>query len=436
MSAARRIRRSALRNQRTELRCNGFGPSCALTLPSLDQDMNLLFTLTAYLPAVGGAQLLMHQLAQALNARHPVQVVTHWDTQRTDWLRGTTLDAPLDAKDYVVDGVPVHRLALAPAARRGLRPWVWAYYSLQGPALRRIAAALAETFASYVATADLVHNCRIGREGLSYASYDLARARDIPFVLTPVHHPRWGGWVHRYYHHLYRQADAVIALTEAERQILEGLGVAPQRIFVTGMGPVLASTADGARFRQAHRLGADPVVLFLGQKYAYKGLAAVLGAAPAVWQRVPEARFVFVGPRTPYSRRLFAGVTDARVLELDTVDVQTKTDALAACSLLSVPSSQESFGGVYTEAWSLGKAVIAADIPAVRQVVADGVDGLLVPSDDAGLADRLVDLLMHPERSTALGAAGRQKVLERYTWPRLTELTEAVYTRVRAGGLA
>jgi len=398
--------------------------------------VNLLLTLTAYPPSIGGAQLLMHQLARALNTRHSVQVVTQWDSQRTDWLHGTTLDAPRESKDYVVDGVHVHRLTLTPDARRRLRPWVAAYYALQGPALRRIAAALADTFAPYAATADLIHNCRIGREGLSYASYDLARARGIPFVLTPVHHPRWGGWLHRYYHRLYRQADAVIALTEAEREILEGLGVAPQRIFVTGMGPVLADTHGAERFRQAHGLGADPVVLFLGQKYAYKGLPALLGAAPAVWRRVPETRFVFIGPRTPYSRRLFANITDPRILELDTVDVQTKTDALAACTLLCVPSTQESFGGVYTEAWSLGKAVIAADIPAVRQVVADGVDGVLVSPDGADLAEQLINLLLHPEHSAALGAAGCQKVQARYTWPRLAELTEAVYTRVRAGGLA
>ncbi|MCC7359372.1 MAG: glycosyltransferase family 4 protein [Anaerolineales bacterium] len=397
--------------------------------------MNLLLILTAYPPSVGGAQIHMHQLAQSLARRHAVQVVTQWDEQRTDWLRGTTLDAPRQAQAYVVDGVPVQRLTLTPEARRRLRPWVWSYFALQGPALRRIAAELQAVMAPHAAAADLIHNCRIGREGLSYASYQLARARGVPFVLTPVHHPRWGGWRHRYYHRLYRQADAVIALTEAERDTLVSLGVAPQRVQVTGIGPVLADAADGDRLRREHGWGADPVVLFLGQKYAYKGLAALLAAAPIVWQRRPETRFVFVGPRTPYSRRLFARVNDARVVEWDRVDVQTKTDALAACTLLCVPSTQESFGGVYTEAWSLGKPVIAADIPAVRQVVSDGVDGLLVQAGAGDLADKLGELLAHPERAAALGAAGRRKVAERYTWERLAALTEAAYARALAGGL-
>ncbi len=392
--------------------------------------MNLLYSLTAYPPSLGGAQLLMHQLAVELRARHRVQVVTQWDSHRTDWLLGTTLSAPVPAKDYVVDGVPVRRITLDERARRGLTPWVLGYYAIQGPALRRIAQALAAEIQPLAGQADLLHNCRIGREGLTAASLQIARACDVPLVLTPVHHPRWGGWLHRHYHRLYRAADAVIALTESERRTLLALGVAEARVHVTGMGPSLAREADGERFREGHGLGPAPIVLFLGQKYAYKGLAALLAAAPIVWQRVPEACFVFVGPRTRYSRRLFASVADRRVLELDQVDLQTKTDALAACSLLCVPSTQESFGGVYTEAWSLGKPVIAADTPVSREVVADGDDGCLVPPAPETIADRIVDLLRDTALAQRLGANGKAKVAARYSWPRLAAMTEAVYRQV------
>jgi glycosyltransferase involved in cell wall biosynthesis len=315
-------------------------------------------------------------------------------------------------------------------ARRRLVPWVLAYYALQGPALARIAEALNAEIAPWAANADLIHNCRIGREGLSYASLRVARQRDIPFVFTPVHHPRWGGWWHRYYHWLYRQADAVIALTEAERQLLIGLGVDERRLFVTGMGPVLAETADGAHFRAQHGLGEEPVVLCLGQKYAYKGLGAVLKAAPLVWARFPETRFLFIGPRTPYSRRLFAGVRDARIVELDAVGLQDKTDALAACDVFCLPSTQESFGGVFTEAWSLGKPVIGGDIPAVRTVIEEGQDGLLAPQQPGAIAAHILELLAHPTLRIEMGQRGQRKVNARYTWPRLAEQTEAVYERV------
>jgi glycosyltransferase involved in cell wall biosynthesis len=385
--------------------------------------VNVLFTLTAYPPSTGGAQLLMHQLAQQLQKRHTVQVVAQWDTARTDWLFGTTLNAPAPALAYEIDGVPVQRITLSPVERVRLRPWVWLYFPLQRWALKHISAALAAEIAPYAERADLIHNCRIGREGLSYGSLRAARRRGLPFVLTPVHHPRWGGWLHRYFHQLYREADAVIALTETERRTLIQLGVRPERVHVTGMGPVLAEHGDGARFRAQHDLGAEPMVLFVGQKYAYKGLATLLAAVP----HVPEARFVFIGPRTAYSRKLFATIHNPRVLELDAVDVQTKTDAFAACDVFCLPSTQESFGGVFTEAWSLGKPVVGADIPAVREVIAEGVDGYCVPAQPGPLAERLCFLLDQAQVRTAMGERGRTKVAARYSWPRLAELTEQVY---------
>ena len=375
----------------------------------------------------------MHHLARQLRPRVGVQVVTQWDARRTDWLWGTTLDAPKEAATYEVDGVPVARIALPEEERRRLRPWVLGYYLAQGLALRRIAAALADEVRPWAEGIDLVHNCRIGREGLSFASLVVAREKDVPFVLTPVHHPRWGGWLHRHYHRLYRRADAVIALTEAERRALAALGVPEERIFVTGMGPVLGDDPSGARFRERHRLGDDPLVLFLGQKYAYKGAGLLLRAAPRVWARHPRARFAFLGPRTSHSRRAFAGVNDPRVLELDQVDLAEKTDALDACDVFCLPSTQESFGGVFTEAWSLGKPVVGGDIPAVREVIEHGEDGLVCPPDPAALARAIDALLSDPARRKALGARGRAKVSRLYTWPRLAERTEAVYRAVRKG---
>jgi glycosyltransferase involved in cell wall biosynthesis len=360
-----------------------------------------------------------------------VRVATHWDHHRVDWLLGTTLRAPQATMLYEHEGVRVHRIGLSRSVRRRLVPWVAAYYALQGPALRRIAAAIADEVRPLADGVDIVHNCRIGREGLTAASLQLARERRLPFVLTPVHHPRWSGWLHRHYQRLYREADAVIALTSAEREVLAGLGVARDRLFVTGHGPILAVSPDGARYRALRGWGDEPVVLFLGQKYAYKGVAALREAASLVWRTYPDARFAFVGPRTDHSRRLFARETDPRIHEADAVDLQEKTDALAACDVLCLPSTQESFGGTFTEAWSLGRPVLGADIPAVREVVDDGTDGFLVSPTPAAIAERLVRLLSDPVLRRQMGDAGRAKVDRLYSWPLLARKTEEVYAAAR-----
>ena len=72
--------------------------------------MRLLYSLTAYLPSIGGAQLHQHLLAQQLQKENYIQVATFWDQNRTDWLLGTTLNAQTHPYEYKVDGIPVYRM--------------------------------------------------------------------------------------------------------------------------------------------------------------------------------------------------------------------------------------------------------------------------------------------------------------------------------------
>ncbi|MBD2096303.1 glycosyltransferase family 4 protein [Trichocoleus sp. FACHB-591] len=393
--------------------------------------MNLLYTLTAYPPYIGGAQLHQHLLAQQLKSHHQIQVCSHWDYNRTDWLLGTTLRAPSQSRDYAIDEIPVHRMGLSWREKLRMAPWLPLYYPWMSVALPAMAQPLIQNLQPFAQEAALIHNVRIGREGLSYASWRVAQQRQIPFVLTPVHHPRWVGWRYQQYIRLYQLADAVITLTEVEKQTLITLGVRQERIAVTGMGPILAPQADAAAFLQTHQI-TGPMVLFLGQHYRYKGYQQVLHAANLVWQKVPDAHFVFIGPAVKQSERDFQN-TDPRIHRLGKVDIQEKTNALAACTLLCVPSTQESFGGVYTEAWNFAKPVIGCAIPAVAEVIEDGVNGYLVEQGSIQIARRIWDLLRNPATAEELGLAGQRKVEGRYTWQQIATRTERVYEQVLSG---
>ena len=312
-------------------------------------------------------------------------------------------------------------------------PFVMGYYFWMGLAISGISKIFEQKLLPLTKTADIIHNVRIGREPLSYASYYTSRKLGVPFVFTPLHHPRWSGWLHRHYQDLYRKADALTALTEVEKKTLIGFGVNENKIFVTGIGPIVASNASPAHFRKQIGLDNYPFVLFLGQKYEYKGVRALLEAARFVWKRCPDTYFVFIGPRTDYSKTLFSEVMDKRIIELGTVDLQTKTDALAACNLLCVPSIQESFGGVYTEAWSFAKPVIGCPIPAVSEVIEDGVNGLLSLQEPQALAEKIIQVINDESFANQLGQAGRLKVEERYTWDKIANLTLNAYTRTLSG---
>lgn len=392
--------------------------------------MKILYTATAYAPSVGGAQIHLHELVKCMRSfGHSVSAVAFWNETRTDWLLGTTLLLPSSRKSYNVDGVRVNLLDTCLREKIFLTPAVLSYPLLQGWSLRQISELYERKLQSICPQVDIIHNTRIGREVTSLASYRLARKRRVRFILTCNHHPRWKGWFYRHYSWLYRNADALIALTTAEKNTLIALGVSPQKVFVTGIGPVVSPQAYPQRFIDRYGIS-GPMVLFLGQKYQYKNFAEILRAAPLVWQKNPGANFVFIGPRTRYSRKLFSKINDKRIIELDAIDIQTKTDALAACALLCLPSTQESFGGVFLEAWSFKKPVIGADIVSVRDVISQGNDGLLVSAGTAmhkDLALKINTLLQDSSLAEQLGSNGFRKVSQYYNWNTIAKNTESVY---------
>ena len=388
--------------------------------------MRILYASNLYPPAIGGAQIHLHCLAKAMQAAgNAPTVVTHTCRHRTDWLRLSTVCTEPD-RHLEYEEIPVWQLGFSPLTRARLLPWALCYYALIGPAVRHISHHALKALSS-LEPPDVVHAVRNGREFLTRAALDFAHLKGIPFALTPVHHPRWDGWRYTEYDKIYRESDALFVLTEAEkRMLIEQKGVNEEKIHVTGIGPVLSRDYDADEFRLKFDIR-GPFVLYVGQQFRYKGIGALLDAAQLVWRRHPDVSFVFIGPQTKYSRAIFSTVSDRRIRNLGEVDLVSKTAALACCEFLCLPSAQESFGGVYVEAWSLGKTVVGGRIPAIAELVTEGQDGLLSSQNPPELADTISLLLASPERCRKMGNAGARKVETRYTWERIATNTAEVY---------
>jgi glycosyltransferase involved in cell wall biosynthesis len=381
---------------------------------------------------MGGAQIHLHYLAKAMQAAgNEVSVVTHSCRHRTDWLRLSTVFTEPDSHlEY--EGIPVWQLGFSRLTRAQIMPWALAYYGLIGPATRHISHHALKAL-SRLSPPDVVHATRIGREFLCRAALDFAHQHGRPFVLTPVHHPRWDGWRYTEYDKIYQEADALCVLTNAEKRLLiEQKGVDEGKIHITGIGPVLSSTYDAEEFRSRYDIR-GPFVLYVGQQFRYKGVGALLEAAPLVWEKHPDVTFVFIGPQTSYSKVLFSSATDRRIRNLGEVSLETKTAALSCCEFLCLPSSQESFGGVYVEAWALGKAVIGGRIPPIAELISEGQDGLLSSQNPQELADQVSLLLADPELCRKMGSVGTRKVEARYTWERIAKKTAEVYEHLVGG---
>jgi phosphatidyl-myo-inositol alpha-mannosyltransferase len=176
---------------------------------------------------------------------------------------------------------------------------------------------------------------------------------------------------------------------------------------------------DSARaLRAASRPPGDRLrIAFVGQAVERKGLPLLLRAFEALREHVPT-ELIVIGPT---QEELAPMLLDPRgVTAVGKVDEDEKQRVLEQADVLCAPSlGGESFGMVLTEAFAAGTLVVASDIAGYRDVVRDGVDGLLVPVGDAqALAEALRDLHEEPERRARMARAAAADV-ERFAWPRV-----------------
>lgn len=89
--------------------------------------------------------------------------------------------------------------------------------------------------------------------------------------------------------------------------------------------------------------------------------------------------------------------------------------AYQECDALLLPSRSEGFGYTALEAMACGKPVIASNNSALPEIVADGVTGILCDTGDVESFSNACQLLAgNPELCSAMGRAGRQRVVERF----------------------
>ncbi|HEX7292866.1 MAG TPA: lysylphosphatidylglycerol synthase domain-containing protein [Conexibacter sp.] len=185
-----------------------------------------------------------------------------------------------------------------------------------------------------------------------------------------------------------------------------------------GAGDGARGSGAAARTITSRASGADaPLRLaFVGQAVERKGLPVLLRAFEALRDHDVPVELTVVGANRDEVGPLL--LDDAGVTVLGRVDDAEKQRVLAAADVLCAPSlGGESFGMVLTEGFAAGTPVVASEIAGYRDVVRDGVDGLLVPRGDAtALAETLRDLWHQPARRAEMGRAAAQRA-QRYAWP-------------------
>ncbi|MFF8292507.1 glycosyltransferase family 4 protein [Streptomyces sp. NPDC016309] len=269
-------------------------------------------------------------------------------------------------------------------------------------------------------------------------------------LVTTVHHPitvdrrldldAAEGWkrrasVRRWYaftrmqKRVARRLPSVLTVSGTSRdEIVEHLGVRQDRIRVVHIG------ADTDLWSPDPAVPRVPgrIVTTSSADVPLKGLVHLVEALAKLRTENPDAHLVVVGKRAedgPVAQaierygldgavRFVKGVTDAELVDL-------YRGAQVAC----VPSLYEGFSLPAAEAMATGTPLVATTGGAIPEVAGpDGETCLAVPPGDAGaLAAALGRLLGDPDLRTRLGAAGRARVLDRFTWARAAQGTAELY---------
>jgi glycosyltransferase involved in cell wall biosynthesis len=394
--------------------------------------MNVLHVVHGYPPAVGGTEFLFQRISEQLATQYGDHVtVLTTNAYNTGFFVDPGLPAIPPRENEEINGVKIRRFPvnnrIAPriaVLQRRAFDNSWPFNDVlrtlyHGPISWPMFTAIRR------ARADVVVASAFPLLHMYYAAWS-KRFNHVPLVFCGALHPgdRWS-FDRPIIYRTIAACDIYIAYTSFERDFVIAKGVSPDKVRIAspGVDPDLFWAADGMALRRRFGWEDVPVVAFVGQQAAHKGIDTLYHAMRLVWRQLPEARLIVAGGRTIYSPRLdrilesFSPQERERIQHVPNFTEEEKPQIFAACDVFVSPSGHESFGITFVEAWAAGRPVIGCRSGAIPTVIDEWRDGLLVSYKDATqLAAAILELLTDSGLREQMGLRGREKVLAQYTW--------------------
>jgi glycosyltransferase involved in cell wall biosynthesis len=224
-----------------------------------------------------------------------------------------------------------------------------------------------------------------------------------PYVVqvwgTDVELARRAPWAAR---RVLQRARLVIAASNALADSARELGAANVKVIPSGVELPRSVGAEAS----------PPEVLYAGRLSPEKGVEDLVAAAAGM-------KLVVAGDG-PLRRRVPGA--------LGFVPHDDLQQLYARAAVVACPSRREGFGVACLEAMAHGRPVVATSVGGLRDLVVEGETGLVVPpGDPSALRGALTRLLADPELRRTLGAGGRRRAQERFSWSAVTDATLDAY---------
>jgi L-malate glycosyltransferase len=244
-------------------------------------------------------------------------------------------------------------------------------------------------------------------------------------------------WLRR----LQNLSTAVLTNAKAVREVvLAESHFVPEKVRVVYNGVDMEKFSHGSRDRGwLSRGGAqEKWIVLVGNMHSdVKGHPWLIGAAGAIVGEFPDTRFVLVGDgvqRKDFERQVAELGLDQHFLFLGRRDDVPRV--LACCDIAVLPSKAEGLPNAVLEYLAAGLPTVASRVGGNVEIIQDGKNGLLVPAEDSSaLAGALLRLLRDPGFAASLGKNGREYVASEFSFQRMIENTDQLYTELlRARG--
>jgi len=426
---------------------------------------SILYLPTRYFPSISGAEFYLQRMAELLSSKYHYHVDIY-TSNAIDFKALRSMDGKsIKLNDKYFEYVNNLKINRFPIEEKGLlQEKIACIKDIPGYRLLKLSD---ECLTQFLKNGPYLHDLVEYFVNSKEKNYDLAHAvffpyfnliitlivgkiYKIPTICTPFFHFSNPRYLNDNLMEALRKFDLIVACTNLEKEFMikyckikeENLAVIPMGVdmekFDTAKKPKSTNYSFKEKFFQKKEKKYK-MVLFCGYKNYEKGAISLLKSIPMILDEIKKVYFVFIGPSTQaYNRELskILKIKNTRIINFtpDNLTCYYEKKKLAAfkeTDVYCMPSRSDAFGIAFLEAWVAGKPVIGANIGATPEVINNNFDGYLVDFDNPrDIAEKVVNLLKKKRLRKNFGSAGKQKVLQNYTWELVAEKTHLTYQKL------
>jgi glycosyltransferase involved in cell wall biosynthesis len=287
---------------------------------------------------------------------------------------------------------------------------------------------------------DIVHTHDLWSNLLGVPAARLAGVRAIVSSRRDLAHFEWyrgkrRNWLRR----IQNLSGAVLANASPIRDALiaeDGFAPAKVRVIHNGVDVQKFQRNRDVRNSLFAGIGDAKLIVLVGNMHSdVKGHPWLIASAPSVIHEFPNARFVLVGDgeqRAAFERLVSSMSLSRNFLFLGSrVDI---SDILACCEIAVLPSRAEGLSNAVLEYMAAALPTIVSGVGGNTELIEDRVTGLIVPPEDsAALSAALLKLLREPNLARQMGESGREFVVRHFSFERLVDEVDTLYTELLQG---